>query len=140
MTNHEKFRIESIGQITGPEQLKELQADIRRLPAFAGRGICATQLAHRDFWALLKDKRTGEVWAYFGTRDSFNAWGKETALSDAVAEMDILRVSCWICGDNPVRNPRCELTCVRKTGDISVWECQKCHEPKAETAAAETVQ
>ena len=128
MTNHEKFHIEAFGLIKGPEHLKELQADIRRLPNFGGRGVCATRVTNREFWAILKDKRTGEIWSYFGSRESFNAWGQERALSDSAAEMDILRVSCWICGDNPVRNPRCELTRVNPKGDIGVWECQKCHE------------
>ena len=131
MTNHEKYTIETMGVITGPEQLKELQADIRRLPNFNGKGICASTLAHRDFWAVLKDRRTKEIVAYFGTRDSFNHWGQEEAVSDGAAEMMMVHVSCWVCGDNPVRNKRCELKEVRKAGDVSVWECQACHEKPA---------
>lgn len=77
MTNAEKYEIESFGRINDAEQLKALQADMRRLPNFGGKAFVADGCITRDYWALVKDRVTGELAAYFGTQRGFAVWGKE---------------------------------------------------------------
>lgn len=76
--NCQRYHIEHIGQLpVDPDKLRELQADVRRLPGFEGRGVCCNNIITRDFYAILKDKVTGEILPYYGSRDSFNAWGQQ---------------------------------------------------------------
>ena len=77
MTNNQKYKIEACGHIESAEQLKQLQADMRRLPNFSGKGFVAEGVITRDYWALLKDRKTGELAAYFGTMRGFAVWGSE---------------------------------------------------------------
>lgn len=142
MKNAEKFEIVAVGAITSPEQLKELQADIRKLPNFGGKGVCCDNVTNRDFWAVLKNRRTKEIWSYYGSRDSFNAWGQQPAVSDGEAELTATSQSCWLCGDNQAKNPAVTLKLVQKHAGISVWECEGCNESdksKEKTAVIETM-
>jgi len=127
MRNCDKFHVEAFGEITSAKQLKELQADIHRLPNFGGRGICCDNVTNRDFWAVLRDKKTGEIWSYFGSRDSFNAWGQMVAITSSDASAHIIASTCWCCGANPKNDSAVTLKLVQKSGDIKVWECEKCY-------------
>lgn len=73
-TNGVKYKVESTGSITSPEQLKALQDDMRKLPNFGGRAHVCDNITNRDFWALLRDRVTGELSGYFGSPASFKTW------------------------------------------------------------------
>ena len=77
MTNAQKYKIETVGRIDSAEQLAALQADMRRLPRWGGKGFVAEGVITRDFWALVVDRQTGEIGAYFGTQRGLAVWGKE---------------------------------------------------------------
>lgn len=73
-TNGVKYKVESTGSITSQEQLKALQDDMRKLPNFGGRAHVCDNITNRDFWALLRDRVTGELSGYFGSQTSFKTW------------------------------------------------------------------
>ena len=127
MKNTEKFEIVAVGRIESAEMLKQLQADIRKLPNFGGKGVCCDNVTNRDFWAVLKDRRTGEIWSYYGSKDSFNHWGQQPAVSAGDAEAHITTQTCWLCGGNPKTNPAVTLKLVEKIAGISMWECEGCN-------------
>lgn len=91
MTNGEKYVIEHVGQIAeGEQEFKDLQADMRKLPNFNGKlCVVAHGVTNRDFYALLKDRRTHFLIAYFGTMEGFCVWGKEPV--DPVADPNVIR-------------------------------------------------
>jgi hypothetical protein len=110
MKNHERYHIEEMGQLpTDPDKLKDLQADVRRLPGFEGRGIAATNVITRDFFAILKDKFTGEIMPYYGTREGFNVWGQEESDPMGLVQirpgLDVTSVDGLPKGFEPVKAP-----------------------------------